>query len=259
MKMPDQEAAEFSLMSSFIPAGQGARNVLTGYLAVNAEAGNVAGEPSADYGKLRLLEISSDTTVPGPGQMANIFSTNPDVANELNILARGGSSVVKGNLLALPVGGGMLYVQPVYVQAAGAGTSYPLLQRVIVGFGEKEVGFAATLDEALDDLFGGDSGADAGDKGSTPGTPTPTPTATPTPSATPNPGASATPTPTPSSTGTAATARADLESALAAANQAVLDGQKALAEGDFTKYGEAQDRLDKAIQDALDAEARLGE
>jgi uncharacterized protein len=259
MKMPDQEAAEFSLMSSFIPAGQGARNVLTGYLAVNAEAGNVAGEPSADYGKLRLLEISSDTTVPGPGQMANIFSTNPDVANELNILARGGSSVVKGNLLALPVGGGMLYVQPVYVQAAGAGTSYPLLQRVIVGFGEKEVGFAATLDEALDDLFGGDSGADAGDKGSTPGTPTPTPTATPTPSATPNPGASATPTPAPSSTGTAATARADLESALAAANQAVLDGQKALAEGDFTKYGEAQDRLDKAIQDALDAEARLGE
>jgi uncharacterized membrane protein (UPF0182 family) len=254
MKMPDQKAAEFSLMSTFIPNGEGARNVMTGYLAVNAEAGNQAGKPSPDYGKLRLLELTGDTTVPGPGSMANKFSTNPDVANELNILSRGGSTVVKGNMLTLPVGGGMLYVQPVYVQAAGAGTSYPLLQRVIVGFGER-VGFAATLDEALDDLFGGDSGADAGDKGSTPVTPTPTPT----PSATPTPGASATPTPTPTSTGTAATARADLDTALKAANQAVLDGQKALADGDFTAYGEAQDRLDKAIKDALDAEARLGE
>ncbi|RHA42635.1 UPF0182 family membrane protein [Cellulomonas rhizosphaerae] len=258
MKMPDQDAAKFSLMSTFIPAGEGARNVLTGYLAVDAEAGDEAGKPSADYGKLRLLELPSETTIPGPGQMSNIFSTNPDVANELNILARGGSSVVKGNLLTLPVGGGLLYVQPVYVQAAGAGTSYPLLQRVIVGFGEK-VGFAATLDEALDDVFGGDSGADAGDKGTSPGTPVPTPDPGATPSPTPTPGATTSPTPNPTSTTTPQTARADLEKALTAANQAVLDGQKALADGDFAAYGEAQDRLDAAIQAALDAEGQLGQ
>ncbi|MDM7831874.1 UPF0182 family membrane protein [Cellulomonas edaphi] len=255
MQMPDQDAAKFSLTSTFIPAGEGARNVLTGYLAVDAEAGDVAGKPSSEYGKLRLLELTSNTSVPGPGQMSNIFSTDPDVAQELNILSRGGSTVVKGNLLTLPVGGGLLYVQPVYVQAAGTGTSYPLLQRVIVGFGDK-VGFAATLDKALDDVFGGDSGADAGDKGSSPGTPT---TPTPSPTATPTPGATATPTPAPTSTGTPATARADLDKALKEANDAVAAGQKALADGDFAAYGAAQDRLDKAIQDALDAEARLGE
>ena len=73
------------------------------------------------------------------------------------------------------------------------------------------------------------------------------------------PVATTAPTPNPTSTTTPQTARADLEKALTAANQAVLDGQKALADGDFTAYGQAQDRLDAAIQDALDAEAQLGQ
>ena len=49
--------------------------------------------------------------------MNNNFVADPDVSNELNILGRGDSQVVRGNLLTLPMGGGLLYVQPVYVQA----------------------------------------------------------------------------------------------------------------------------------------------
>lgn len=61
--------------------------------------------------------------------MNNNFTSDPPVvSNELNILGRGDSKVVRGNLLTLPVGGGLLYVQPVYVQAA-SGTTFPLLQR----------------------------------------------------------------------------------------------------------------------------------
>ena len=58
-------------------------------------------------------------------------------------------------------GGGLLYVQPVYVQST-EGTRFPLLRKVLVSFGD-EIGFADTLDEALDQVFGGDSGANAGD------------------------------------------------------------------------------------------------
>lgn len=79
----------------------------------------------------------------------------------INILQRGDTTVDYGNLLTLPVGGGLLYVQPVYVQSTGE-TSYPLLRKVLVAFGD-QVAFEDTLDEALDVLFGGDSGADAGD------------------------------------------------------------------------------------------------
>src|SRR5699024_12691007 len=68
-----------------------------------------------------------------------------------------------GNLSTLPIGNGLLYVQPVYVRSAGE-TSYPLLQHVLVAFGE-DIGFAPTLDEALDQMFDGASGAKAGDAG----------------------------------------------------------------------------------------------
>ena len=103
--------------------------------------------------------------------MNNNFVADPDVSNELNILGRGDSQVARGNLLTLPMGGGLLYVQPVYVQAR-TGTTFPLLQRVLVAFGD-DIGFADTLDGALDQVFGGDSGADAGDAGTDPDTGTP--------------------------------------------------------------------------------------
>ena len=153
------------------------------------------------------------------------------IASSLNVLRLGTSKVESGNLLTLPVGGGLLYVQPVYVRssASGGATSYPLLQRVLVSFGDK-VGFAETLDEALDSVFGGDSGADAGDAG----TVTPGKSGTPTKPSTPS---------------------QDLRQALLDAQQAIKDGQVALAKQDFAAYGEAQKRLQAALQRAVDADA----
>ena len=199
-------------------------------MAANGDAGNVKGVKSPDYGKLQLLELPVDTQVPGPGQVQNTFQTNTRVSDQLNILTLGQSEVLNGNLLTLPVGGGLLYVQPVYLQSTGS-TSYPTLQRVLVAFGNK-IGFAATLDEALDELFGGDSGAAAGDADveKVPDTS----------------GGSGTP---PASGSNAALAKA-----LNDANAALKDGQAALAKGDFTGYGEAQKRLEQAITAAIAAE-----
>jgi uncharacterized membrane protein (UPF0182 family) len=179
--------------------------------------------------------------VPGPGQVQNDFNADPRVSNELNILARGDSQVRRGNLLTLPVGEGLLYVQPVYVQSAGE-TSYPKLQRVLVAFGE-QIGFAETLDEALDQVFGGDSGATAGDAGA--GDPDGADTGT------------GTGTGEGTETGPPADAQIRLQQALTEASQAIADGQAALAEQDFAAYGAAQERLQQAIEQALAAEAEL--
>ena len=65
--------------------------------------------------------------------------------------------MIRGNLLTLPVGGGLLYVQPVYVQGTGS-ASYPVLRSVLTSFGG-QVGFAPTLQASLDQTFGGDSAA----------------------------------------------------------------------------------------------------
>jgi uncharacterized membrane protein (UPF0182 family) len=190
---------------------------------------------SPDYGKLRLLELPRDTTVMGPGQMQNAFNSNTVAQNVLNLLRQGETDVKSGNLLTLPVGGGLLYVQPVYVQSS-KGTQFPLLRKVFVAFGDS-VGFADTLNEALDQVFGSQA--------TTAGTTTP---------GTTNPGTTTPGTTTP---GGDPAALAALRSALADAQAAIKDGQAALAAGDFAAYGDAQTRLQAALQAAVDADALL--
>ena len=231
MQMPGQDAASFSLTSTFIPTGTGTRNVLTAFAAVDANAGSTAGVKRPGYGEMRVLQLPKDAVVSGPGQVQNNFNANANVSQNLNLLRQGNSKVESGNLLTLPVGGGLLYVQPVYVRGAGT-TSYPLLQKVLVSFGDK-IGFADTLDEALNQVFGGNSGAAAGDGNIAGGT-----------------------TPPPSG-GAAQTAQQQLKAALADAQTAIKDGQAALAKQDFTAYGQAQKALQDALARAVAAEAKV--
>ena len=248
LQMPGQKAPAFSLTTSFIPqsvAGTESRNVLYGFMAADGDAGNKKGVKDPGYGKLRLLELPTDTQVPGPGQVQNTFTSDPSVSQQLNVLRLGQSTVINGNLLTLPVGGGLLYVQPVYVKSNGE-TSYPTLQRVLVAFGDK-IGYAATLNDALDQLFGGNSGAAAGDSQKS-GQPTTPPGSSGTGGAGGTGG-------TPQQN---ATAQAQLSQALSNASQAIKDGQAALAKGDFAGYGDAQKRLSDAITAAMAAEAQLG-
>jgi uncharacterized membrane protein (UPF0182 family) len=242
LQMPGQDQPSYSLYSTFIPLSEGDtnRDVLNGYLAVDSNAGDVKGKKSADYGKLRLLTLPKDDTVPGPGQVQNNFTTDPTVSQALNLLRQGETQVLSGNLLTLPVGGGLLYVQPVYIQSRG-GTSYPILQKILVAFGDK-IAFEDTLDSALDVLFGGDSGADAGDTG------VPTEPGGTTPPDTGN-GTSPPDTGTPSNPGVVTQALLD-------AKQALADRDAALKAGDWAAYGVADQKLQAALQRALTAEGQ---
>lgn len=229
MKMPGQDAATFSMFTSFIPQGTGvdARNILTGYLAVDSDAGNQAGVKGADYGKLRMLVISADTTVPGPGQVQNRFGSDPSVSEKLNVLTIGQSQVLNGNLLTLPVGGGFLYVQPVFVQAS-SGTQLPQLRKVLVAFGDK-LAFEDTLQDALDVLFGGDSGASAGDGDVTPSDGSGT---------------------TPPSSGTGDT-DAQVQQLLQQAKTVMVDRDTAMKAGDWATYGAKDAELTSIIDQLL--------
>ncbi len=238
MQMPGQEEPTYSMFTSFIPSSTGgnARNVLMGYLAVDSNAGSEAGVKSKDYGKLRMLVIDAATTVPGPGQVQNTFNSDPQVSSQINLLKQGQSEVLNGNLLTLPVGGGLLYVQPVFVQSSGA-TKLPKLQKVLVSFGD-DIAFEDTLNEALDTLFGGDSGADAGDTDVQP-----TPGASPAPEPSPTPTEQTPPTTEPTDA---------YQAALQDAQKAMLDRQAALEKGDWTAYGEADARLTAAVEKLIE-------
>ena len=215
LKVPGQDKAAFSITSSFVPRGN--RQNLTAFAVVNSDYG-------PDYGKISVLQLPRSTNISGPSQVASNFEAKPEVAQALSLLRQGGSDVVLANLLTLPVGGGLLYVQPVYVRATANNSAYPLLQKVLVSFGDV-IGFDDTLKGALDQVFGGNSGtvlnntSQSNSNGST----------------------------TPSS-------NSSLKSALASAKAALADSQAALKKGDFTAYGKAQDRLKAAIAAAIAAQ-----
>ncbi|KWX01074.1 uncharacterized protein LI90_2102 [Carbonactinospora thermoautotrophica] len=210
LRMPDQPRPTFSLSTTFVPAN---RPNLAAFMAVDAE-------PGEDYGTIRVLQLPRTTAIPGPGQVQNNFNSDSRVAQIINLLRRGESDVVYGNLLTLPVGGGLLYVEPIYVKAR-SGTSYPLLQKVLVGFGDR-IAFENTLQEALDAVFQGRAGTTTGEAPATP------------------PGGQP--------------ASGDLNQALADARKALADAERARVAGDWAAYGEAQRRLAEAIERATAAQ-----
>lgn len=213
LQMPGDAKPEFALTTPFVP--RGGRENLSAFAAVNSD-------PGPNYGKITVLQLPRSTNIAGPSQVASNFEAKPEVANSLSLLRRGGSDVVLGNLLTLPVGGGLLYVQPVYVRATSNTAAYPLLQKVLVSFGD-QIGYDDTLKGALDQVFGGNSGTTSS---------------------------------TGSTTTTTGTTNDSLASALASAKQALADGQAALAKGDFAAYGRAQDRLKSAIASAIAAQTK---
>ncbi|MEU4545137.1 UPF0182 family membrane protein [Nonomuraea dietziae] len=208
--MPKQQPS-FSLTTTFVPR-QGPN--LAAFMAVDATDG-------PGYGKLRILRMPSNTSIPGPGQAQNNFQNK--FSGELNLLGLGNATVRYGNLLTLPFADGLVYIEPVYVQtAAAAGQEpFPILRRVLVAYGST-VGSGDTLKDALSKVFSGKA-AEQPTTGQ------------------PQTGEQ------PAATGATAKLISDAQKAYDDANKALSTSPP-----DWVKYGEAQKRL----QDALNALGR---
>ena len=237
LQMPGQATPEYSLYTTFIPdaAGDNSRSVLKGYLAVDSNAGADAGKVADGYGKLRLLALPEGDSVPGPGQVQGKFNADASVSSYLNIVNQRQSKVIYGNLLTVPVGGGLLYVQPVFVQSTGE-TSYPLLQKVLVAFGN-QIAFEDTLNEALNQLFGGNSGTQTNDTTSTNGSSNGSSNQSGGSNANTSPNA------------------AQIASLLAQAKTLIEQKQAALTAGDLAKYAELDQQLTEVIKQIIALQA----
>jgi uncharacterized membrane protein (UPF0182 family) len=176
VKWPGDPNAVFSLTTAYVPNG---RSNLAAYMAVNADAA------SPDYGRIRILQMSDTTQIDGPGQSFNAMTTNETVSAALrNFTAQGSSQASFGNLLTLPLGGGLLYAMPIYAQRPGNVGSYPVLRFVVVRFGQS-VGFGTSLQAALDQVFRGNAGASTDEGEGTGNTPPPCRRSTTPPAPTP--------------------------------------------------------------------------
>ncbi|MFB7777697.1 UPF0182 family membrane protein [Streptomyces bauhiniae] len=210
MKMPDQKQQVFSLTTTFTPNG---RDNLSAFMAVDSDP------RASDYGKIRILKLPTSTTVDGPKQVQSQFNSEPSIAETISLLSRGHSQVEYGNLLTVPLDGGLLYAEPVYVR--GGTLKYPLLRKVLVTY-EGRTAFEDTLDQALDKVFGV-KGSEPPESGTT------------------EPPASTNPT---------------VRQALEDAQKAYDAGQEALKSGpDWDAYAKAQKDLQDALRRAEDAQS----
>jgi uncharacterized membrane protein (UPF0182 family) len=142
----------FSLTSTYVPYK---KQNLAAFISVDADASR------STYGSIRILELPTSGPVKGPGQVANDFATDATIQEKLTRFnAATTVHKVYGNLLTLPVGDSLLYVQPLYTQKTGSESSgnFPVLNFVLVSFGDR-LAIGTTMSEAIADVLRVDTGA----------------------------------------------------------------------------------------------------
>ncbi|RFS84946.1 UPF0182 family protein [Actinomadura spongiicola] len=214
MRMPGQDSESFLLTTVFNPRGNAQ---LAAFMAVGST-------PGRDYGQIQILQMPRDAQPAGPGQVQNSFETDDQVKGDLFALRQGGTKTVAGNLLTIPFGGSLLYVEPMYKKAAGGKEQqpYPILGKILVQYGNSSAS-ADTLKEALEKVLGGTGAAPPVD--APPGT---------------APGGQLT---------------AEARKAVGDLQRAIQDYENARKEGNYPGMGEAWKRI-KEAQAALSAASR---
>ncbi|MGH9446622.1 MAG: UPF0182 family protein, partial [Terriglobia bacterium] len=143
MKLPEVgHAEEFVLMIPFTPAR---KNNMIAWMAARCDAPN--------YGKVLVFTFPKDKLIYGPQQIESRIDQNPTISQQLTLWDQGGSTVIRGTLLVIPVQNAVLYIEPLYLSAQ-AGAALPQLKRVLVAYSDHVV-MQPTLGDALDQIFGG--------------------------------------------------------------------------------------------------------
>jgi uncharacterized membrane protein (UPF0182 family) len=140
LRLPGETSPEFIYMTPFTPRG---KDNLAAWMAARMDGPN--------YGKLVAYQFPKQSLVYGPKQIANRINQDTDISQQLTLWDQKGSSVIRGELLVIPINESLIYVQPLYLRAEGG--SIPELKRVVVAH-ENRVAMAETLEAGLAALFG---------------------------------------------------------------------------------------------------------
>jgi uncharacterized membrane protein (UPF0182 family) len=197
MKLPDREE-EFLLMVPFTPRG---KDNMVAWMA-----GVSDGE---EYGKLIVYTFSKQSLVYGPMQMEKRIDQDAVIAPQLTLLSQQGKGLIRGNLMTIPIGNSLIYVEPMYLQASSSGEqNIPELKKVIVAY-KDDIVMADSLQEGLLRIFG---------KGASQQT-------------------------------TSTTASSDLTALAKSAAELYDKAQQALKEGDWTAYGSYMEQLKTVLDE----------
>ncbi len=142
IKFPDEDGAEeFVLILPFTPTN---KNNMLAWIAARSDGEN--------YGRIIEYKFPKEKLIFGPLQIESRIDQNSDISQLFTLWGQKGSSVIRGNLLVIPVRDSLIYVEPVYLRAEQS--ELPELKRVIVGY-QDNIAMGLNLEDALMKLFGG--------------------------------------------------------------------------------------------------------
>lgn len=158
MKLPESDEEEFILMIPYTPKK---RQNMIAWIGVRNDGEH--------YGEMFVHRFPKQKNIYGPQQIENRINQDSHISQQLNLWSQGGSSVIRGNLLAIPIEDTVFYVEPIYIQSSNE-TSLPEVKQIVMAYGQHIV-MEPTFDEALDEMLklveteGAD--LDAGEEGET--------------------------------------------------------------------------------------------
>jgi uncharacterized membrane protein (UPF0182 family) len=139
--LPGEKQPEFLLILPFTPR---AKDNLIGWMAARCDGDHL--------GDLVFFQLPKQQLMYGPMQIESRIDQDQNISKDLTLWNQQGSRVLRGNIIALPVTGGFLYVESIYIQANEA--RMPQLKKVVLAMGDRLI-YRDTFDEALADLTGG--------------------------------------------------------------------------------------------------------
>jgi uncharacterized protein len=223
MSLPEAVNPEFLLLQPMIPKD---RPNMIAWVAARNDGDN--------YGQTLVYRFPPGSTVFGPSQIEAQIDSDSEISTQFTLWNQSGSEVIRGNLIVVPVGDSLVYLQPVYLRSTSS--KFPAFQKIIVA-SPTTVVWGDTLRQALDQLLRDQAGG--------PGpSPSPNPNPNPSPSPTPGPTGSPGPGPTPPA--------GDVRALVEYANLHFELAQQALRNSDFARYGQEIALVQQALSQ-LDA------
>jgi len=139
-KLPGQEKPGFVILMPYTPRN---KDNMIAFLVAQCDGDA--------YGNLMLYRLPKDKLTYGPMQIESRITQDPEISRQLTLWNQKGSSVIRGNILAIPLGNSLLYVEPIYLKAETS--EMPELKRVIAAAGDRIV-MEENIEKALLALFG---------------------------------------------------------------------------------------------------------
>src|SRR5690625_3228517 len=140
-KLLEYEDEEFILMMPYTPRK---RQNMISWIGVRNDGEH--------YGEMFVYRFPKQRNIYGPQQIENRINQDSYISQQLNLWSQGGSEVIRGNLLVIPIEDTVLYVEPVYIESSNE-TSLPEVKQVIMAYDDYIV-MEETFDKALDTILG---------------------------------------------------------------------------------------------------------